>query len=167
MKDELFNPDEFMQQTVDAPMATEYQLAPEGSFRAVVGDFDSTAFEKVDFTYKKGNRVGEPGSMTKFTVPFVTQDPEVLAKMEGRDSVTLYMQMILDRTPEGSLDFGKDKNVKLGRLRAALGQNSTPGWTFAQLKGGGPLLIKVKHESYESGGEKKLAARVIDVAPAR
>lgn len=164
---DLFNPDEFMQQTVDAPMETKYQLAPEGTFEAQIGEFNSTAFQKIDFEYKKGPKVGEQGSMTKFECPFVTQDPKVLAAMEGRESVTLFMQMIIDRTPEGAIDYGKDKNVRLGKLRAAVNQNAAGAWNFPMLMNSGKLLIKVKHEEYESGGEKKKAARVVDVAPLR
>lgn len=167
-KDELFNPDEFMKMTVDSPMETDYQLAPEGTFVGTVGDFDSKAIQKFDFVYQKGPKAGEAGSMTKFTCPFVTQDPAILAVMEGRQTVTLESQLTLDRTPTGALDFGKDRNVRLGRLRAALGQNNPGPWDISQLRGAGPLLFKVKHEEYETkDGEKRKVARVVDFAPMR
>jgi hypothetical protein len=166
-QDALFDPDQFMQSTIDAPMETDYQLAPEGTFVATVGDFDSKAFQKFDFVYKKGPKEGQEGSMTKFSCPFVTQDPAVLAAMEGRESVTLEAQLTLDRTANGSLDFGKDRNVKLGRLRKALGQNNPGPWSPSDLRGKGPLLIQVKHEKYtpKDGGEPRTFARVVDFAP--
>jgi hypothetical protein len=50
----------------------------------------------------------------------------------------------LDQDSNGDLDYAKGKNVGLGRLREALGQNS-PGaaWSPAMLKGAGPAMISV------------------------
>lgn len=41
----------------------------------------------------------------------------------GRDEPTCRQTIFLDITPEGSLDLGKGKNVQLGALRTAVGQN--------------------------------------------
>lgn len=51
----------------------------------------------------------------------------------------------LDTTESGGLDFGKGKNVGLGRLREALGQNA-PGkpWAPGMLVGG-VAKVKVSH----------------------
>lgn len=162
-----FNADEFMQSTVDSAMVTDYQLCPEGTFPALIDDFDSSAFERISFEYKKGPKAGEKGSMTKFNCPFSIQDASVLSKME-RDRVVVEWQMIIDRTPEGGLDFGKDRNVKLGQLREAVGQNAPGPWNFPMLRGKGPLMVKVVHESFKrSDGTDGKAARVVRVAPLR
>lgn len=164
---ETFDAGAFMQSTVDQPMATEYELCPEGTFQAMVFNFDETAIEKVDFEYQKGPRRGEPGTMVKFNCPFNIQDPAVLAQME-RDMVIVEWQMILDRNAQGGLDWGKGKNVKLGQLRAALGQNNAGVWNIAQLVGAGPLMVKVVHETFKrKDGTTGTAARVVSVAPLR
>jgi hypothetical protein len=50
----------------------------------------------------------------------------------------------LDQDANGDLDYSKGKNVGLGRLREALGQNQ-PGqaWSPAALKGAGPAMLVV------------------------
>lgn len=155
-----FNAAEFMQSTIDQPMETEYQLCPEGTFPAMIADFDEKAVDRVDFNYKKGPKAGQPGSMVKFNCPFSIQDATVLAKM-GRDNVQVEWQMILDVNELGQLDFGKDKNVKLGQLRDAVDQNKPGAWGVFSLRGAGPLLVKVVHETFtRKDGTEGTAARV-------
>ena len=69
-----FDPDSFMQHNVDQPLETEYVLVPQGEYVATIDNFTSEAFERIDFEYKRGERAGTPGTMTKFTCPFVIQD---------------------------------------------------------------------------------------------
>ena len=41
--------------------------------------------------------------------------------------------------------FGSNKNVKLGRLREALGQNKNgQAWSFGMLKGAGPIKVSIE-----------------------
>lgn len=157
-KNETFDPDAFLQQTIDQPMETERELVPEGEYPAMIGDFESKALEMVDFTYKKGDRAGQPGSMLKFTCPFSLQDDNLKAAL-GRDTVVATKQMILDVGVDGGLDFGKDKNIDLGRLRAAVGQNVAGAWGIMNLRGAGPLMVQVKHVTYKrnDGSEGKRA----------
>lgn len=55
------------------------------------------------------------------------------------------------------LASGKNKNVKLGALREALGQNSAP-WSFRNLDGAGPIPnVKVKHVADKRDAEKVYA----------
>ena len=82
-----FDAETFMQQTVDAPLETEYLLCPEGEYQAIIGDFTFEALEQIDFIYKKGQRAGMPGSMTKFNIPFSIQDDKVKLEL-GRDTVS-------------------------------------------------------------------------------
>lgn len=157
-----FDPDAFMQQEVDQPMATEVRLIPKKEYQATIDSFEAAkAFEVFDFTYKKGPRTGEQGSMTKFTVPFVLNDPQVAADL-GRDTLKASAQIILDIDPAtGGLDWGPDKNVELGRLRAAVNQNQ-PGqkWTPAMLMGAGPLMVYVDHEEIKGRSGAYKVARV-------
>ena len=163
----IFDADTFMQQTIDAPLETEFRSVPEGEYQAMIGDFTSEALEVFEFTYKQGPRAGQPGSMTKFTCPFTTQDPKAIADL-GRDTATVDMQMILDIGSDGGLDFGPNKNISLGRLRAAVGQNNPGPWTISQLRNAGPLLIKVVHKQFKrKDGSDGKRAEVERVAPLR
>lgn len=154
----------FMQSTVDQPMETEYQLVPEGKYRAMVADFDETAVELVEFTFKKGPNAGQPGSMVKFNVPFSLDDDALKAQMQ-RTEIRSEMQLILDRDATGQLDWGKDRNVKLGQLRAAVNQNNPGPWSIFNLRGAGPLYVQVAHEEFDrKDGTKGKAARVVKVA---
>jgi hypothetical protein len=162
-----FDPETFMQQTVDAPLETEFTLIPTGEYIATIDDFTSDAFEKIDFEYKKGSRAGQPGTMTKFNCPFVIQDDAVKAEL-ARDKVTMYKQLILDVADDGGLDFGKNKNIDLGRIRAAVGQNDPGPWSIANLRGAGPVMVKVVHVDFErkdkSKGKRAEIERVVRIA---
>lgn len=141
-----FDPDTFMQQNIDQPLETEVKLVPEGEYQAMIADFDSKAFEQIEFKYKKGDRAGDPGTMTKFNCPFVITDSR-LQEAIGRDQTTVTKQMILDLDTSGSLDFGINKNVALGQIRAAVGQNVAGPWSIGQLRGTGPVVVRVDHRS--------------------
>lgn len=168
MDNSTFDPDLFMQTTVDKPMATEYLLCPPGEYQAVIDDFDKTAFGQIDFEYKRGPRAGQPGQMTKFDVPFVINDDTVKAAMGGRDKVVVSSQLILDIAADGNLDFGPDKNVRLGRIREAVGQNTEGPWSPSQLRGAGPVMVKIEHIEYtRKDGTKGKRAEVTRVVPIR
>jgi hypothetical protein len=146
--DSTFDPDAFMAQTIDAqPGDTEFRLCPEGEYKAMIGDFTSDAFERFDFTYQKGPRAGEQGSMTKFSCPFIIQDDERVLKEMGRPTTTVDNQIILDFDSNGGLDFGPNKNVRLNQVRAAVNQNNAGPWSVKDLRGAGPVMVKVVHKT--------------------
>lgn len=142
-----FDPDAFMATTVDAPVGdTKFPLVPEGDFQAMIGDFTSEAFEQIDFEYRRGPKAGSPGSMTKFNCPFTINDQRLVTEI-GRDTATIFKQIILDLDAQGNPDFGKGKNVQLNQVRDAVGQNVAGPWTFSQLRGAGPVMVHVVHRS--------------------
>lgn len=165
-KDETFDADAFMQSTVDQPMATDFEMVPPGMYQAMIDDFDSSAVQKYDFEYKSGPNAGQPGSMVKLSLPFSIQDPAVLAKME-REKVIVFQDLTLDMNG-GQLDWGKNKNVRLGQARAAANQNQPGPWSIFNLKGAGPVMVQVAHEEFERrDGSKGKKAAVVRVAPLR
>lgn len=165
MSQDTFDADAFMQQTIDAPLATEFLLCPTGTYKAMIDDFTSEALEAVDFEYKKGDRAGQPGQFTKFKCPFVIDDAAAQAKL-GKDKVVVSKEMILDRDDIGQLDFGVNRNVDLGRIRNAVGQNNPGPWAIGQLRGAGPLYVKVIHETIKrKDGTKFLRAAIGEVSP--
>lgn len=147
-----FDPDAFMSQTVDEPMATNLQGVPEGEYTAMVGDFDRTAFRTVTVTSKQ---TGLTNDRPVLEVPFLINDDALKAKL-GREQVTHRETYWLDLGPDGRLDTGPDKNVRLGQLRAALNQNSpNVPWAPSMLRNMGPVRIVIKTTSDKRDPDKK------------
>lgn len=162
-----FDPDTFMLQTVDAPLETEFKICPAGEFPAMIDDFDSSAFEVVDFEYKKGARAGQPGQFTKFSIPFNINDDKCRQEL-GRDKVVVTKQIILDIDENGGLAWGPNKNIPLGQVRAAVDQNQPGAWSMAQLRGAGPVMVKIDHIDYKrNDGTKGTRAEVTRVVKMR
>jgi hypothetical protein len=147
-----FDPDTFMNQTLDEPMATQLQSVPEGEYTAMIGDFDSSAFRTVTVTNKQS---GLSQERPVLDIPFIIQDAALKAKLQ-REQVTHKETFWLDMTAAGTLDTGPDRNVRLGQLRAALGQNDphTP-WSPSMLRNMGPVRIVIKTTSDKQDPDKK------------
>jgi hypothetical protein len=142
-----FDAESFLQQTVDGPLATEFTMVPVGEYLAAIDDFDSEAIETIEFTYKRGDRAGQPGKMFKLNLPFIINDDNV-KKEFGRDKVIITKQIILDLDEHGKLTKGTNRNVELGRIRDAVNQNND-SYTIASLRGAGPVMVKVVHIEFD------------------
>ena len=68
-------------------------------------------------------------------VTWEIDDPALAERLE-RDRLTSRQSVFLDMGPDKKLETGKNKNIGLGRLREAVGQN-TPGqpWAPSMLEG--------------------------------
>ena len=162
-----FDPDVFMNQTIDQPLAEDYTLCPEGEYPAIIDDFDRSAFRTNQFVYKQGPNQGLPGAMTTFNIPWVIQDERAKQAL-SRDKVVVYQPIILDFDSNGGLDFGVNKNVNLGKVRKALNQNQPGAWSVAQLKSQGPCMVRVVHREIELKDKtKRKLAEVDRVVPIR
>jgi len=72
-------------------------------------------------------------------------DGEAVKEITKRDQNLVRYEFFLDLTPEGMLDMGEGKNVKLGRLREALNLN-TPGTPFSfDMMLGRRALCSIQH----------------------
>jgi hypothetical protein len=153
-----FDPDDFMQQTIDAPIADDYVLCPEGEYEGRIEDFDSKIFRTNEFTYKQGPNEGLPGEMTTANLPWVINDDKVRATL-NRDKVIVFQPIILDFDDNGQLDTGLNKNVALGKVRTAVGQKDMQPWGISRLRGQGPCMVRVTHKTVKrkDGTEVKLA----------
>lgn len=163
-----FDADQFMNENVDAPLETEFKLVPAGEYPARIDDFTSEAIENFDFEYKRGPNAGQQGSMKKFSCPFVIDDAAVAASL-GRDKLIVTKQMILDIDKDtGRLDFGVNKNIELGRIRLAVNQNNPGPWTISNLRGAGPVMVKVEHIAFErkdkTKGTRAEVTRVVKIS---
>lgn len=129
-----FDPNTFLNQTFDEALDTKVVPCPVGEYVGLA--------EKVDvkqWAAKDGSSSG-----LKIEILWDIQDENVKALL-GRDTVRVPQQQMLDLTDSGALDFGKGKNVGLGRIREALGLN-TPGEPFAfSMIQGRPAKVSVTH----------------------
>ena len=126
-----FNPDSFMNASITEANDTQYVPVPEGEFQATIDKVEAKVV---------GNETPRP----ILNVSWKTSDPAV-QNATGRAENTVRQTIWLDVTESGGLDFGKGKNVGLGKLRDALGQNR-PGQSWAPgMLVGGVAKVKVKH----------------------
>lgn len=157
-----FDPNAFMQQTVDSANATTYRLIPERTFKAMVANFEA---EKIFREIKWNDKTtGEEKSAIMVNIPFEILDDALKAELD-RQTLMADMSIFLDFDATGGLSTAPDKNVRLGQLKDALGQNK-PGWNFAMLRGAGPVMVQIKHEPDKNDPERKYA-RVAKVMPIR
>jgi hypothetical protein len=125
-----FDPNTFIDQQVDQSSETKTTPVPEADYPAVVKQV-------------KGNAL--PKGQAILEVHWLIDD-EQMAKQLNRDELVVRQTIFLDIAENGALEFGTNKNVQLGKVREALGQNK-PGqvWAPRMLEGRGPAMIKVTH----------------------
>lgn len=153
----MFNLDEFMNNSVDAPMDTQYPVCAEGEWPFVL-DGDPKMLEVKNI---KGSN--DRGSYDFFQMELVALcQSDTVKKEMGRDRVPVRARINLDFDHNGRLSVDKGKNVNLGQLRDALGQNK-PGWSPKMLLGAGPFIGRVKHSAPDKNG--RVYADIVAFAP--
>ena len=133
----VFNPTQFENVEYSDANDTTIIPVPEGDFPGVA--------KKYEFRALKDGKV-------VVDVTWSINDPEV-TQATGRDENTVRQGVFLDLTESGTLDMGTGKNVALGRLRDALGQNK-PGkpWRWGDLVGG-VAMLKITHRVVDETGD--------------
>lgn len=142
-----FDVDEFIGSTkVEGGFSTQVAQCPEGTYRMQISSRDQW----------KGNIVNtQRGEQRVLRIPFKVLDDAVKAELE-RDTVLVSKDFWLDLDESGALDTSKGKNIDLGRLREALGQNEQADWTFDSLPDQ-LVMGKVVHRADKNDPEKKYA----------
>ena len=109
----VFDPDAFAQTQVDGAMDDHLTPCPPGDRSGQVNKFVTRQFvsEKDGKTY------------TVMDVFWNILDDES-KKVTGMDNPMCRQSIFIDLTEEGALDNNKGKNIQLGALRTAVGQNS-------------------------------------------
>lgn len=136
------NTEEFLQTTTSDVLDDHLDPCPAGEWLAIAGKP-----EIKDFVFAKGDHKGETGY--RMVVKWDIQDDEAKQQVD-RDKLSVTQSILLDLTDDGTgLDMGKGKNIGLGAIRTALGQNE-PGadWSPAMIEGQ-PAKLKVKAGVYE------------------
>lgn len=135
----MFDPQQFASSNV-APLDTQIAICPEGEWKFVVGSDPKMLVPR----NVKGESAKGAYDFWSLDITCECVDDNVKQQL-GRDKVTVRYSVNLDLDGNGNLDAGKGKNVSLGQLREALGQNADPTWTPGKLLGAGPFVGKVTH----------------------
>lgn len=137
----MFDATAFASTPVEGAHDTTYIVVPEG-------DDYTGSISRVDFR----NGTNKNGDMwVRAEISFLINDEDgEIREITGRDQNVVRKGIFLDVKdgPNGSpvLDMAKGKNVALGKIREAAGQNwSNRPWDFSMLVGTGPYRFSVKH----------------------
>lgn len=132
MSASVFNPDTFMNTTTTDALSTTYTPVPEGEWNAVVKEIKPRQAKEAII----------------LDVLWAVEEPEVI-QATGMKVPIVRQSIFLDMTESGGLDIGKGKNIGLGKLREALGQNQKgQAWAPGNMLGG-VAKIRVAHRMYE------------------
>lgn len=159
----MFDVNQFLSGSTDAPMATRPEKPKEGTYLARVSQVENP--DEVGTKWiqpPEGNR-----TWIKLSIPFDVYDPTLLESMGRKQPIKVWSDWRLDIDENsGGAATGAGKNIDLGRLRAALGQNS-PGvpWTFNQLFGAGPVKVKIVHQTNKQNPDDPFV-KIVRVEPA-
>lgn len=124
----MFDPNTFLQQTITDANATRLTPIPEGEYLAVID--------------KLGIRTNDKGTIMLDVIWAVLD--ETVKQTLGMDKPTVKQTCFLDLDANGKLATGDNKNVQVGRVREAVGQNiAGQAWGPNMLQGAGPAKIKI------------------------
>lgn len=130
-----FNPDTFANSVIEGEMDTKRTPVPIGEYTAIIEDFKP--------------RTAKDSALLDIT--YMIDDAGVKQAL-GRDKVTCRQSIFLDIDESGGLDRGPGKNIQLGKLREAVGQNGPSAWSPSMLVGQ-TLKVKVTHRSNPETGD--------------
>lgn len=137
----IFDPNTFAQMTFNQTNSTEQVPVPTGEYLAIIKSKEIKSWAKRDDPSVSG---------LKMSVLWTVEDEAVKQEMD-RDEVVVRQELMFDLTEEGGLDFGKGKNVQLGRLRAATDTN-VEGQPFSfDMLVGRQARIVVSHRTDDKG----------------
>ena len=151
-----FNPEQFLSTEITELGETKYTPVPEGEWAAQV--------QKVDVKAITSKKSGD-----EFTVLEITWNiPDERVKTStGLDEPTVRQSIFLDLKANGALDFGRNKNVPLSRLREAVGQQREGRpWALSHLIGSQAIVL-VKHRLDDNGDPQADVSKVVGLNAAR
>lgn len=131
-----FDAQAFLQQTVEAPLASEPVLITPGEYEAVI--------DKVGARAPKDNDSG-----VNVQISWEILDEELKAQM-GRPKIIVSQFMFVELDENGRIAGGGDKNWRLGQVKEAVGQNGAGPWHISMLQGAGPARVRVVHNTYNN-----------------
>ena len=147
MNASAFDPDIFMSAQTEGAMETEYAPCPVGDYMAQITAISVRPTEKNGQAYYP------------MDISWKVDSPD----NEEANGRLVRQTIFLDVSPNGGLAIGKNKNVALGRLRDAVGQNGPQAWSPNNLVGAA-AMIRIKHRIGEGDYEGRTFDEVDKVA---
>lgn len=143
MNNYAFDPEAIVNMQSEGSMETHTTPIPEGLYPATIKTVQAKTGESQD------KNTGETRHWAALTVQAsVEVGPDVmeaLGREPGSPNPVTSCMIFLDIDESGTgLAMGKNKNVKLGKLRDALGQNGPGAWTPSMMEGQ-PCKVQVGH----------------------
>lgn len=163
-----FDIEAFLQTNYDEALDTERTLFPAGE---CAGNIETINIHPPKpFTDADGNeRTGSPQLELKIAVreDHAERIRNLLGYAADKPVYFIHRLFLEINEENGALEFGPNKNIALGQIRSALGQNN-PGepWNFRMLQNSSMLSFIVKHEDWEKNGKKGTSERVTKWAEA-
>lgn len=128
----VFDPETFLSSSTTASNETTFTSVPEGEYDAYIDDVKARTVRN-----REGNEV------PVLDVVLLIPDEEVKSLL-ALERVTVTDSIFVDFDSNGAIATGTNKNLRLGQLRDAVGQNkSGKEWMPLMLKGTGPVKIKI------------------------
>lgn len=121
-----FDADSFLSLTIDQPLETRMTPVPEGEYVATIKKLDP----------RTGQSKKDGSEFLVMDVIWEIDDTTGAVKAAtGRSPATVKQSMFLERNSSGGIATGAGANLRLGRLREAVGQNTGGPWAPSMLKG--------------------------------
>lgn len=133
-----FDPQSFLDATVNEANSTEIINLDEGEYTAQAGEVEIVSWQSKD-----GSKNG-----LKLVVPWEVLDDAAKAKTK-RNKIVVRQDVMLDLTDNGTLDMSEGKNTNLGRLRDAVGLNRKGEPFNMRMLAGRTAKIRVGLREYE------------------
>lgn len=129
-----FDAEAFLGTETEDALETHYTPVPEDEYQAVIKKVSVRAIDTKN------------GPATVLSLQWDILDQAELAESLGFSNGDMFVNqdLFLDLEADGTLSGGPNKNVKLGKVRDALGQNKAgKPWSPRMLEGAGPCTIVV------------------------
>lgn len=133
----VFDKDTFLATEIKGANEVKYTPVPIGEYKGFIDELDMDSYDDTPI----------------LIITYALLD-EQLKETLGLEKPTVQDRLFLDTEADGSISFGPNKNIRLGRTREACGQNDPKKpWNFNMLRGAGPVLLKVSHRFNKQTGE--------------
>jgi hypothetical protein len=142
MDNAQFDVNAFMNENIDTPLDTRLDPIPEGEHMGQIGIGE----KDVDVVAGVSAKTQKPWLRVDMFIDLT--DPNLAATLK-REKVRVRYSVMIDLNEQGKLDTRPQRNINLGKLRDAVGQNKPGPWNFNMLKGM-PIKVKVKQKPNEN-----------------
>jgi hypothetical protein len=152
---------------VDSFLNTQYEVATEFKRTLIPAGYVELRIEEIEIIKPKRYQDKKTGEM-KWTSPVLrlkcpVADEGIRTLLNVTDPTRVlyaYPQIYMDVNSTGMIDMGPNKNLLLGQLRRALGQNEDgTGWRLPDLANMSPFWAECKHDQPDPNDELRVFER--------